>query len=109
MFIIEPVEEAKIGSDQSIRPAKTWGLPRAVEFGQNVRGGAELKESYYQSATHQPSLISILREAGIAQYFNLYLIKLLGKSDSKFFQMVKTHTLFQNELTQGKISVIGQT
>ena len=27
MFIMEPVEEAKIGSDQSIRPAKTWGLP----------------------------------------------------------------------------------
>ena len=39
MFIMDPVEEAKIGSDQSIRPAKTWGLPRAVEFGQNVRGG----------------------------------------------------------------------
>ena len=45
MFIIEPVEEAKIGSDQSIRPAKTWGLPRAVEFGQNVKGegGVERK------------------------------------------------------------------
>ena len=62
MFIIEPVEEAKIGSDQSIRPAKTWGLPRAVEFGQNVRGrGIERK---LLSICHKPAEFDFHSQGG---------------------------------------------
>ena len=63
MFTMESVEEAKIGSDQSIRPAKTWGLPRAVEFGQNVKGeggrGEGEEESYYKSALPLLSFIKV--------------------------------------------------
>ena len=54
MFTMESVEEAKIGSDQSIRPAKTWGLPRAVEFGQNVKGEGGRGEGWKKAIINLP-------------------------------------------------------